>query len=45
MDTKESIAKEVKDLYQEGVELAQAFQKEDEKRTFHMTIRLGIPSL
>ena len=34
MDTKESIAKEVKELYQEGLELAQAFQKEDEKQNF-----------
>jgi hypothetical protein len=34
MDTKESIAKEVKALYQVGVDLVQAFQKEDEKQNF-----------
>lgn len=34
MDTKESIGKEVKDLYQQGADLAQAFQKEDEKQNF-----------
>ena len=34
MDTKESISKEIVTLYNEGVELIQAFQKRDEKQNF-----------
>ena len=34
MYTRELIAKEVKALYQDGVDLVQAFQKEDKKQNF-----------